>query len=90
VGTWGSVRMRVAQFLANFWQGRLRSRRCAVVLAPTPTPSSRQPSTTSHWHLRCIALLNDYGSSVERTVKLHPLWRTHGWWRMRWPTRWLR
>ena len=64
VGTWGSVRMRVAQFLANFWQGRLRSRRCAVVLAPTPTPSSRQPSTTSHWHLRCIALLGRF--RVER------------------------
>jgi hypothetical protein len=43
VGTWGSVRMRVAQFLANFWQGRLRSRPGTNADAIVPTALDHKP-----------------------------------------------
>jgi DNA-directed RNA polymerase beta subunit len=43
------VKLRVAQFLANLWQEE--------PMARAPTPSSRQPSTTSDRHRWCSAVL---------------------------------
>jgi hypothetical protein len=70
----------VAQLLANFWQGTLRGRQDHV----RRRQSSRQPSTTSDWHLRCSAVLRRL--RVERrsngevdqqpgSGQRHPLWQ---------------
>ena len=54
--------------------GKSLARPCQEPMARAPTPSSRQPSTTSDRHRRWSAVLpsDDCGSSVERTAKRHP------------------
>ncbi len=44
VGSWGETRLRVAQFLANLWQGPVRSAVAMGRLAPPRT----SPNPTSH------------------------------------------
>jgi hypothetical protein len=45
VGWWGGVRLRVAQFLANLWQGTLR-----VVCGTNAGPILSAVSTTGDWN----------------------------------------
>jgi hypothetical protein len=62
VGWWGDARLRVAQFLANIWQGPARQPMAMDAGAIVRSPA------TSDWHLSCVAVLRRPGSRVLRKV----------------------
>jgi hypothetical protein len=70
VGLWGGVKLRVAQFLANIWQGLPRSRWHE---RRHHRPDSPRPQATGT--AGAVLSSDDCGSSVERTAKRHSLWR---------------
>jgi hypothetical protein len=44
---------------------------------PPPRPSAAGGTPPSSWRLGALLSSDDYGSSVERTATLHPLWQAH-------------
>jgi hypothetical protein len=56
----GDVRLRVAQFLANLWQGS-----CVVVYGANT--GAIVPAALDHndWHLRCTAVFRNRTSGLE-------------------------
>jgi hypothetical protein len=62
--TWPGTRPAMLRLPARGWW-----RRCRTTCRCLPPVLAR---ANAPW---CIALFGDFGSSVERTAKLHPLWR---------------
>jgi hypothetical protein len=65
----GDVRLRVAQFLANLWQGSLHGRLWHEHRRHRPGSPRPQATGTSG----ALLSSDDFGSSVEPAEKLHPL-----------------
>jgi hypothetical protein len=69
-GWWGDARLCVAQFLANLWQGP-----CMAVYGTSVGAIVRQPRPQATGTSGALLSSDDYGSSVARTARPHPLWR---------------